>query len=265
MYINIFLFLVYINCSKTLRTYSECNNYLNSIDIICNIIIKNLNGKDICDKSEIKDSSSETNIPLECYNKEYNLNLLVANSNIPLRQKLSIFLENIMNLDLPIINNDNLLKKYNKEIEECLSSFIKYQQICNFKKNIEDRDKQICKILKKKNNSKFCNKINRTLDNKINSLNKDNNFIFYQNIELDFGSNNYLSIEQNNKDSNNIQNDSFDYENTKVDVNKSYFNNENNKNYDNELENYYINSRKDCIEYGLKSLKEDIIVCTKYE
>ena len=119
--------------------------------------------------------------------------------------------------------------------------------------------------IKEKKNSKFCNKINRTLDNKINSVNKDNNFIFYQNIELDFGSNNYLSIEQNNKDSNNIQNDSFDYENTKVDVNKSYFNNENNKNYDNELENYYINSRKDCIEYGLKSLKEDIIVCTEYE
>ena len=265
MYINIFLFLIYINCSKTLWTYSECNNYLNSLDIICNIIIKNLNGKDICDKWEIKDSSSETNIPLECYNKEYNLNLLVANSNILLRQKLSIFLENKMNLDLPIINNNNLLKKYNKEIEEYLSAFIKYRQICNFKKNIEDRDKQICKILKKKNNSKFCNNINRNLDKKINSVNKDNNFIFYQNIELDFGSNNYLSIEQNNKDSNNIKNDSFDYENTKVDVNKSYFNNENNKNYDNELENYYINSRKDCIEYGLKSLKEDIIICTKYE
>lgn len=34
---------------------------------------------------------------------------------------------------------------------------------------------------------------------------------------------------------------------------------------DNELENYYNNSKKDCVEYGLKSLEENIIVCTKYE
>ena len=35
-----------------------------------------------------------------------------------------------------------------------------------------------------------------------------------------------------------------------------------NKSYDDELEQYYIKSRKDCVEYGLK---EEIIVCTKYE
>ena len=38
-----------------------------------------------------------------------------------------------------------------------------------------------------------------------------------------------------------------------------------NKSYDDELEQYYINSRKDCVEYGLKSPQEEIIVCTKYE
>ena len=37
------------------------------------------------------------------------------------------------------------------------------------------------------------------------------------------------------------------------------------KPYDDELEQYYIKSRKDCVEYGLKSDEEDIIVCTKYE
>ena len=35
--------------------------------------------------------------------------------------------------------------------------------------------------------------------------------------------------------------------------------------YDDEIEQYYINSRKDCVEYGLKSSDEDLIVCTKYE
>ena len=35
-----------------------------------------------------------------------------------------------------------------------------------------------------------------------------------------------------------------------------------NKSYDDELEQYYIKSRKDCVEYGLR---EEIIVCTKYE
>ena len=34
--------------------------------------------------------------------------------------------------------------------------------------------------------------------------------------------------------------------------------------YDDEIEQYYINSRKDCVEYGLKSPEEEIIVCTKY-
>ena len=38
-----------------------------------------------------------------------------------------------------------------------------------------------------------------------------------------------------------------------------------NKSYDDELEQYYIKSRKDCVEYGLKSSDEEIIVCTKYE
>ena len=37
------------------------------------------------------------------------------------------------------------------------------------------------------------------------------------------------------------------------------------KSYDDELEQYYIKSRKDCVEYGLKSSEEEIIVCTKYE
>ena len=35
-----------------------------------------------------------------------------------------------------------------------------------------------------------------------------------------------------------------------------------NKSYDDELEKYYINSRKDCVEYGL--IGENII-CTKYK
>ena len=37
------------------------------------------------------------------------------------------------------------------------------------------------------------------------------------------------------------------------------------KSNDDELEQYYLKSRKDCVEYGLKSSSEDLIVCTKYE
>ena len=53
-----------------------------------------------------------------------------------------------------------------------------------------------------------------------------------------------------------------------VDKNKKASNKDDkkkNKSYDDELEQYYIKSRKDCVEYGLKSSDEDIIVCTKYE
>ena len=49
--------------------------------------------------------------------------------------------------------------------------------------------------------------------------------------------------------------------------NKEYVDNDKkeNKIYDGELEQYYLKSRKDCVEYGLKSSDEDLIVCTKYE
>ena len=46
---------------------------------------------------------------------------------------------------------------------------------------------------------------------------------------------------------------------------KNNFNVKTNLNYDDEIEQYYIKSRKDCVEYGLKSPNEEIIVCTKYE
>ena len=66
----------------------------------------------------------------------------------------------------------------------------------------------------------------------------------------------------------------FDLEESDVDIdcntdknNKEYADNDKkeNKIYDDELEQYYLKSRKDCVEYGLKSSDEDLIVCTKYE
>ena len=66
----------------------------------------------------------------------------------------------------------------------------------------------------------------------------------------------------------------FDLEESDVDIdyntdknNKEYVDNDKkeNKIYDDELEQYYLKSRKDCVEYGLKSSDEDLIVCTKYE
>ena len=56
--------------------------------------------------------------------------------------------------------------------------------------------------------------------------------------------------------------------NLNIDTNNNVSNKEDKKkqkSYDDELEQYYIKSRKDCVEYGLKSSNEDIIVCTKYE
>ena len=50
-------------------------------------------------------------------------------------------------------------------------------------------------------------------------------------------------------------------------VNQEIVDNDKTKNesYDDELEQYYLKSRKDCVEYGLKSSDENLIVCTKYE
>ena len=66
----------------------------------------------------------------------------------------------------------------------------------------------------------------------------------------------------------------FDLEESDVDADcntdsnhKEYVDNDKKENtsYDDELEQYYLKSRKDCVEYGLKSSDGDLIVCTKYE
>ena len=86
----------------------------------------------------------------------------------------------------------------------------------------------------------------------------------FTSLEFDCDSNsqidNYIDI---------FEDDNYiDFEETNCEE-KSYLNTAKRKNKnddcDEELEKYFNNSGKDCVEYGLKSLKEDIIVCTKYE
>ena len=281
-YIIFFHLLAYAICFKNQWTYLQCKNYLNTLDIICYKITKKKDGSELCQKWNYKNTSSVILLPIECYNKKYNLNLILYNTDPPVKKKLIINLKTIektMVIDIKDQNNINFQNEDDySTITKCINDFTKYEQNCILNKPVEEKKIKKCNAFKKKYiNSKICFNIIKNFETNIESYIEENfSQLDLKDIEIDFNLNNFpkMNIDDNNnnidffgeEEDNNIN--YIDFEEPKEDA-KSYFNNRNKKKYnddnDNELENYYKNSRKDCVEYGLKSLKEDIIVCTKYE
>lgn len=275
--------LVYAICFKNQWTYLQCKNYLNTLDIICINITKKKDGSEQCQKWNYKNTSSVNILPIECYNKKYNLNLVLYNTNPPVKKKLYINLKNIEKTMVIDIKNQNNYNFQNEDdystITKCLNDFTKYELNCILNKPVEEKKIKKCNAFKEKSiKSKLCINLIQNFETNVESYIEEN---FSQlelkdiDIEIDINLKNFVknNIEDNFKndffieeEDNNINN--IDFEEQKEEV-KSYFNIANKKKYnddnDNELENYYKKSRKDCVEYGLKSLKEDIIVCTKYE
>ena len=161
----------------------------------------------------------------------------------------------IQNIHIEPINNK--IKENN--MEECFKYYSSFDKIIYYEINKKSTD-----IIEQKNKNipEFCKNIINKLYESI-SNNNENDFLEDEiesiNINFDFQD----EIFGHNKDIKNILLES------KNEGNKQRKKNENNSNiknnYDDELEQYYINSRKDCIEYGLKSLNEVYLVCTKYE
>ena len=260
--------LKYIFTSPIIWNYEKCSIYINNLDIICIKIKKDDNGVIYCDDWEINNISILFIIPGECFNKVYNLDLLVENYNILEKINFNLYIDKEK-----IIKYKNeelkLFKNKKEDIKQCLKIFNEYEKECDF--NLDEKKNEIIKCNKKINISVFCYSLVPDLisflENKVKMIKNINNNKNNKSELIDYYLNN-IKIENIE----NIMKYIYEYNNNEE---KSYFpkGNRYNENgyikkfddYDNELEDYYLKSKKDCVEYGLKSLKEDIIICTKYE
>ena len=89
-YITFLLSLFFLIYSGTSWSYSECYDYLDNLDIICHKFYKNNSGIEICQKWEVKSESYINILPNNCFNKEYNLEVHINNSNPPLKKIINI-------------------------------------------------------------------------------------------------------------------------------------------------------------------------------
>ena len=251
-----------VNCKNKSWSYQKCKNILNNLDITCKNISKEKDGNYICKEWEINYLLDYFLIPEECTNKKYLLNFIVKNSNPPVNKKLYFYLGNNFEFQNKFINK-NIDKNDKKKM--CLKIFEDLEKISNINItdenniNIKEYITNYCNnLLNIENNPPFKNiEIMNNLKNKVvnkfiiktinkNIENKDNNQVI-KNIK------------------NKIENDEYEEEKENEEEVKSYFNSM--KKNEEDIDNFNGHSKngKDCIEYGLKSIKEDIIVCTKYE
>ena len=260
--------LKYIFTSPIIWNYEKCSLYINNLDIICIKIKKDDNDAKYCDDWEINNISILFIIPEECFNKVYNLDLLVENYNILEKINFNLY-----------INKEKIIKYKNEElklfknkkedIKQCLKIFNEYEKEREF--ILDEKKNEIIKFNKKINISVFCYSLVPDLisflENNVKMIKNINNNKNNKSEIIDYYLNN-IKIENIE----NIMKYIYEYNNNE---DKSYFPKANRYNengyikkfddYDNELEDYYLKSQKDCVEYGLKSLKEDIVICTKYE
>ena len=240
-----YLFLFYyllksIICNNNEITDIECIDYLKTFEIICTNITKTSNGKNICNNWYDKNTSNIIYIPDKCKNKNYELNLLYDNLNKTTRIKGIININKNFIVNLKEIKNNVYINK-KAEINRCLVDYSKFQEKCLIYSNSEILNLECAKLKKNLNISLSCTKlVLSTIDNsekKIKSLiQKNDNILLPIKNKEKFT---YFDLDENN------------------DQNIKFIEQEN----DIELKN----NGKDCVEYGLKSIDNDIIVCLKYE
>ena len=270
-FLGLFHLSTIIICSNNFWNYHSCKRYLNTLNITCTKYHSN-EVINICEKWQTNNITGVANIPEECQNKKYVLTLSIKKSNQTIKKDIILFLKK-QDYSKENIKSDEI-KKIEKEVGCCLKIFDKFDQIISYDFNENELNKNVIKEWKKKLNiSNFCIEIIITtitnLEKNIDSIINDENYSEEELYKINFGSNEYV----NNIMKINYQNYQKNGEKkTKTHKKKKYFETDKKRNMnriedydDNELENYYNNSKKDCVEYGLKSLDENIIVCTKYE
>ena len=253
-----FILFLYITkiiiCQKKTWNYDKCKKYLKGLGIFCIKINKN-EIFSICEKWETKDPLDKEKIPKSCQNRNYILPLLIKNSNPPSK------IDCVVNINSQnIIEPEKVITKNNEEIKNCIKTFGKFVELTSLNFNdTDDNNHPIIDLKIKLNISSFCvdfsliiiNELEKDLQSQTfnkkykRSIKGKIDFIDYINICL------FEYMENENDDK------------RYFDTKEGKRNNQND--YDNELEIYYKNSKKDCVEYGLNSLNKEYIICTKYE
>lgn len=273
-YIFIFFFFLKINkcifSKKKSWGYYKCKKYLNDLDIICYKINKEGMFR-FCEVWETKDIYALSKVPNACLNHKYVLPLINKNSNST--SKIDTIIDiNILNVsESKSRKKGKIIIQKDKEIQQCLKYFEKFLELSSLDHIDFNEINSIFFDLKKKlNSSYFCidfsihliNELEKGLNSEKmikNNTNNEMEFTDYVNYKLA----NFIHKEMNETNEQTIENKD-DLESLECSDSESK-KNKYNQDYDNELETHYLNSKKDCVEYGLKSSTEDIIVCLKYE
>ena len=168
--------LMYVICPKAPWTYSQCSDYLNNLDINCKIVGKNGKGEQICKKVNFP----VMNVPNECFNQIYKLQVNFNDSNKQIKKLMNLFLK--INDDLTGLNNIEGKFDLNKKVEECYKNYIIYHKKCLNDKFYENED--YCKELEKLKDSYFCK---YAVDEIRKKVQDKSIFELKDKISLDFG------------------------------------------------------------------------------
>ena len=259
-YILIFHLIKFIISSDIQFLYNNCIKYIEQLDIECLKFEENTNGIFECINWDVNNILAFIDIPKECLNKEYNLDILAKNMSLPFKINSNIFIENKTLNHLKKKEVKIFLNK-KEEISKCIDIITEYLKICLLSKSNNKR-KNDCKEWKKSQDAKefsFCIYLIEEFYHFIKPKSKDKKV--RKNITLDDISFKDIQFIFQENINNTLINLSEEIYEEKYDLN---FITEESGN-DNDIRESETNSIKDCIEYGLNPLNEDLIICIKYE
>ena len=224
---------------KTIKwSYTDCNIFINDLDIICTNYSEDLNGENLCQDWTLYNQSNIIYLPEECANKTYTIDEPKKNFINPIQKIFNITISNNYIIPKKYRSNAN---KFNN-VNNCMKVYSEIIKECSLQEDIES-----CKGVKKKLNiSNFCiSTILRAIDAfqiKVESLINQSEAKLFQEVNMIMPK----EVSKEKKEVKIFQN--LEPPNEK----KLHIFTEN-------------ESKKDCVEYGLKSLNEEILVCLKYE
>ena len=259
-FINYIIFLYLLKtiiCSKKLN-YNRCGKYLNDIYKYCSKYAIDENGFNSCIRLD-NSFHIYNNIPKDCYK------IINNDSNNSFDSNKQNNNNNNNYISVKDINlNDYKLDK--DQIKQCLTFYKQFEQKCNYEKKNHNTETICNNWLRKQKISKFCYyaifDIMNNFEIEAFNLVKNNDL----NIE-DLTMNDIIYYYLNNLRKENIDKIiEIMKEDEEAKNNNSLEETKFNDDEDDEADNSFIKYlKKDCVEYGLKSSKENIIVCTKYE
>ncbi len=215
--------------------YKKCTEHLNKITIAKCIDTEKPEDIEKCNKWNLNFLHGNP-VPLECLGKKYNISLLVNSKKINFQMDFNHILgdkkkESNENKKGKTQGNSEGVDEVNLEklLIKCLENIKKSRVKCG----IKGIEKEIL--------PKECILIKRKFDNKI-----------IKDMELRNIFSKIVNINKNTKKPRNNQKEEKREENTE------FIKNENN-------DRSYKDEEKECIEYGLSPIDENIIICTKYD